>query len=207
MGLLPEGRWALAGVSRADSFVVNPHKWLFVPLDFSAFYTRRPDVVRAVFSLTPSYLEGDAGGRHDAMDSSLQLGRRFRALKAWMVWRTFGADGLVARLREHRRLAALFADWVQADADFELAAPVTMGVVCFRARSGATPEAADTLQKRLVEALNRGGETYLMHTRLRGRVTLRIALANILTTEHHLVDAWTAIRATLAELRREIATS
>jgi aromatic-L-amino-acid decarboxylase len=98
-------------------------------------------------------------------------------------------------LREHCRLAALFADWVQADAEFELAAPVVMGVVCFRARSGAGPEAADDLQERLVEAVNGGGEAHLMHTRLRGRIALRIALGNILTTEHHLADVWSAIRA------------
>ena len=204
MGLLPEGRWAVAGLSHADSLVVNPHKWLFVPLDFSALYTRRPEMVRAVFSLTPAYLEGDAH-EHDAMNSSLQLGRRFRALKAWMVWRTFGANGLVARLREHRRLAALFADWVRADAEFDLAAPVTMGVVCFRARSEGAPEVADVLQQRLVEAVNRGGETYVTHTRLRGRVTLRIAVGNILTTEQHLAGAWSAIRTTLAKVRGALA--
>ena len=108
--LLPEGRWVMDGVELADSVVVNPHKWMFVPLDFSALFMRRPELLRAVFSLTPEYLRGDAGGGDvNYMDYGIQLGRRFRALKAWMALRAFGRDGLAARIREHCRLARLWA--------------------------------------------------------------------------------------------------
>ena len=106
MALLPEGKWVMQGVELADSVVVNPHKWMFVPLDFSALFVRRPELLRAVFSLTPEYLRGDAAaGEIDYMDYGIQLGRRFRALKAWMAFRALGRDGLAARIREHCRLA------------------------------------------------------------------------------------------------------
>jgi len=196
MGVLPEGRWAMQGVERADSVVVNPHKWLFVPLDFSALYTRRPDMLRAVFSLVPEYLRGDAAhAERNYMDYGLQLGRRFRALKAWMVLRAFGTDGIAARIREHRRLAALFAGWIDAEPRFERAAPVTMGVVCFRATPRALrDEALDDFNERLAAAVNTSGEAYLTHTRLRGRLWLRLAVGNVLTTERHLAHTWDLVR-------------
>jgi aromatic-L-amino-acid decarboxylase len=196
MGVLPEGRWAMRGVERADSVVVNPHKWLFVPLDFSALYTRRPDVLRAVFSLVPEYLRGDAAhAERNYMDYGLQLGRRFRALKAWMVLRAFGADGIAARIREHRRLAALLAGWIDTDPGFERAAPVTMGVVCFRATPhGLRDSALDDFNERLAAAVNGSGEAYMTHTRLRGRLWLRLAVGNILTTERHLAHTWELLR-------------
>jgi aromatic-L-amino-acid decarboxylase len=190
IGILPEGRWAMAGVDMADSVVVNPHKWLFVPLDFSVLFTRRLDVVRDVFALRPRYLEGDASlGEPNFMDYSLQLGRRFRALKAWMVWRVLGAEGLRARIREHLRLATVFAGWVAGDPAFELCAPVTMGVVCFRAVGD------DDLNLRVASEVNGSGVAYLTHTRIRGRVALRVALGNILTEERHLARAWAVLRA------------
>ena len=141
MALVPEGKWAMQGVELADSVVVNPHKWMFVPLDFSALFVRRPELLRAVFALTPEYLSGDAAaGEINYMDYGLQLGRRFRALKAWMVFRAFGRDGLAARISEHRRLAQEWARWVEADPRFVLAAPVPMAVVCFRfAPAGLEP--------------------------------------------------------------------
>jgi aromatic-L-amino-acid/L-tryptophan decarboxylase len=205
MGVVPEGRWAMRGVERADSVVVNPHKWLFVPLDFSALYTRRPETLRAVFSLVPEYLRGDAAhAERNYMDYGLQLGRRFRALKAWMVLRAFGVDGIVARIREHRRLATLLAGWIDAEPGFERAAPVTMGVVCFRATPAALREAAlDDFNERLGAAVNGSGEAYLTHTRLRGRLWLRLAIGNVLTTERHLAHTWELLRkaASAPELR------
>jgi len=195
MAMLPEGRWAMAGADDADSIVVNPHKWLFVPLDFSALYTRRPELLRAVFALTPEYLQGDASGAaENYMDYGIQLGRRFRALKAWMVFRTFGEDGLRARIREHRRLAQLLASWIEADRAFELMAPVHMGVVCFRARSSSmAPGELDSLNESIVTAINETGKAYLTHTRLRGRLVMRLAIGNILTTQRHLADCWELI--------------
>jgi aromatic-L-amino-acid decarboxylase len=200
LGLLPEGRWAMAGVELADSVVVNPHKWLFVPLDFSALYTRHPRLLRAVFSLTPDYLRGDAPGGGtvdyvDYMDYGLQLGRRFRALKAWMVFRAFGRDGMAARVREHCRLARLLAAWVDADPLFTRAAPVPMAVVCFRCRPpGMDEEACDRLNEAIVDAVNAAGDAYVTHTRLRGRIVMRVGIGNVLTTERHVGHVWARVR-------------
>jgi aromatic-L-amino-acid decarboxylase len=196
MALLPEGRWAMAGADEADSIVVNPHKWLFVPLDFSALYTRRPEMLRAVFSLTPEYLSGDASGAaENYMDYGIQLGRRFRALKAWMVFRSFGEEGLRARIREHIRLARLFADCVDADPEFERVAPVPMAVVCFRAlAANAGDTQLDALNEAIVRSVNESGEAYITHTRLRGRTALRVAIGNVLTTEAQVAACWALIR-------------
>ena len=220
MALLEEGRWVMRGVGRADSVVFNPHKWLYVPLDFSALYVRRPESLRRVFSLVPEYLRGDAerAGRaaENYMDYGIQLGRRFRALKAWFVIRAFGRKGLAARIRESCRLARLFASWVEADARFELLAPVKMGVVCFRVlKKGTVKESGpgesesnelkslgsesdesqlNDFNERLLARLNATGEVYLTHTRLRGRLALRVAVGNVLTEERHLAQAWALIR-------------
>jgi aromatic-L-amino-acid decarboxylase len=196
LAILPEGRWAMAGTELADSIVVNPHKWMFVPLDFSVLYMRRAELLRAVFSLTPEYLRGDAaGGPVDYMDYGLQLGRRFRALKAWMVFRAFGRGGIAARIREHCRLAQQWAQWVDADPLFVRAAPVPMAVICFRcAPSGLDDEACDRLNEATVEALNASGDVYLTHTRVSGRIVMRVGIGNILTSERHLRMAWTRIR-------------
>ncbi len=196
LGILPEGRWALDGVDRADSVVVNPHKWMFVPLDFSALYTRHPAALRAVFSLTPDYLRGDAAvGQVDYMDYGLPLGRRFRALKAWMVFRAFGRAGIAGRIREHCRLAQLWASWADADPMFERAAPVPMAVVCFRCvRHGIDDDECDRLNAAIVRAVNASGEAYLTHTTLRGRTVMRVGIGNVLTTSEHLERAWECVR-------------
>ena len=129
------------------------------------------------------------------MDYGIQLGRRFRALKAWMVLRSFGRAGIVSRLREHLRLAQLFASWIDADPSFALAAPVTMGIVCFRYQpDGATGDEVNALNENIVERVNAVGRTYLTHTRLNGTVAMRIGLGNVLTTEEHLAEAWQVIR-------------
>src|SRR5712691_6118090 len=134
LALLPECKWVTAGWSEADSIVINPHKMLFVPFDFSALYVRDLGRLRRLFTLAPEHLHlrDPVGAEINYMDYGVQLGRRFRALKAWVVWRAFGRAGMAARIREHLRLAKLFADWIQEDNRFELSAPVVMGVVCFR---------------------------------------------------------------------------
>jgi len=203
MALLPEGRELMAGVDEADSVVVNPHKWLFVPLDFSTLYTKHPDLLRSVFSLVPEYLRGDAEQAEiNYMDYGIQLGRRFRALKAWMVFSTFGESGLVARIREHIRLAKLFAEWVSSDPDFELLAPVQMGVVCFRAnaKQGQSLKETNTLNQSIVKAINTSGQAYLTHTMLGETVAMRVAMGNVLTTEKHLTKVFELIR---QETRRQ----
>jgi aromatic-L-amino-acid decarboxylase len=197
MGIVPEGRWAMAGVDQADSVVVNPHKWLFVPLDFSVLYTRHPDLLRSVFSLVPEYLRGAAAPSEaiDYMDYGIQLGRRFRALKAWMVFRAMGREGIATRIREHCRLARLLADWVDADPSFTRQAPVPMAVVCFRyAPDGLDDEAVDRLNETIVARVNAAGDAYITHTRLAGRTAMRMGFGNVLTTERHLESAWARIR-------------
>ncbi|MEP7086879.1 MAG: aminotransferase class I/II-fold pyridoxal phosphate-dependent enzyme [Gemmatimonadota bacterium] len=197
LAMLAERRDVMAGVELADSVVVNGHKWLFVPLDFSALYTRRPEVLRSVFALTPEYLRGDADaeGAVDYMDYGIQLGRRFRALKAWMAIRAFGREGMEARIREHCRLAELFAGWVEEERCYSVAAPVTMAVVCFSYEpAGMDRASCDALNERIVESVNGGGDAYLTHTTLRGRRVMRIGVGNVLTQERHLKHVWRRIR-------------
>jgi aromatic-L-amino-acid decarboxylase len=196
--IVPECRHIMNGVERADSMVVNPHKWLFTPFDLSAFYCRRMDLLRHAFSLTPEYLKTtETGAVKNLMDTGVQLGRRFRALKLWMILRYFGAEGIRARLSEHMRLARLFAGWVDADPDFERLAPVPFSVVCFRARPrGKEWSEADleTLNQRLLDAMNATGEVFLSHTKLNGRFTLRLAVGNLRTEERHVARAWALAR-------------
>lgn len=192
--ILPERRHVLDGCERADSFLVNPHKWLTVPIDCTAFYTRRPEILRRAFSLVPEYLHT----QEDAvnfMDYTIQLGRRFRALKLWMVLRAFGASGLQEMIRRHIALAQEFASWVDEDPDFERVAPVPFSTVCFRARPrGVAEEAWDGFNERLLEAVNASGEAYLSHTRLRGRFVLRLAIGHLRTERRHVERCWKLLR-------------
>jgi aromatic-L-amino-acid decarboxylase len=200
--MIPEHRARFDGWQNADSIVVNPHKWLFVPFDLSAFYCRRMDVVRQAFSLVPEYLRS-AESAHNLMDTGIQLGRRFRALKLWMVLRYFGAAELRARYAEHMRLARVFADWIDRDDDFERLAPVPFSVVCFRAkprRSQLSGDALDTFNERVLDAVNASGEVFLSHTRLRGALALRLAIGHLRTSEAHVARAWELLRAHTAAL-------
>jgi aromatic-L-amino-acid decarboxylase len=193
MALVPEYRHVLAGAERADSLVVNPHKWLFTPFDLSAFYCRRMDDLRRAFSLVPEYLKTtESAPVKNLMDTGVQLGRRFRALKLWMVLRYFGADGLRERLREHCRLAQLFASWVDADPRFERVAEVPFSVVCFRCRPPHVSDEAllETLNQAILDAVNATGEVFLSHTKLHGTYVLRLAVCNVRTTERHVRRAW-----------------
>jgi aromatic-L-amino-acid decarboxylase len=195
--VLPERRGILDGADRADSLVVNPHKWLFTPFDLSAFYCRRMDVVRQAFSLTPAYLKTkEASQVKNLMDTGVQLGRRFRALKLWAVLRYFGASGIRARLAEHIRLAQLFASWVDEAPEFERAAPVPFSVVCFRMRAGKSldGDALDAFNARVLDSVNASGEVFLSHTELDGRFTLRLAIGHIRTTERHVRRAFESCR-------------
>jgi aromatic-L-amino-acid decarboxylase len=202
--MLPDFRARFDGWETADSIVVNPHKWLFTPVDLSAFYCRRMDVMRQAFSLVPEYLRTAEGSRgvRNLMDTGVQLGRRFRALKLWMVLRHFGAEGIRTVLREHIRLAQLFASWVDADEDFERVAPVPFSVVCFRARPRMPATAADIdgFNARLLDAVNANGDVFLSHTRLDDRLVLRLAIGHLRTTEHHVSRAWALLREHTAQL-------
>lgn len=201
--LLPEFRARFDGWEQADSIVVNPHKWLFVPFDLSAFYCRRMDAVRRTFSLVPEYLqtsEGERGAR-DLMDTGIQLGRRFRALKLWMVLRYFGASGIRAVLAEHIRLAQQFAHWVDGDPGFERLAPAPLSVVCFRAVPPEVPRAdLDRFNQLLLDRVNATGEVSLSHTRIDGRLALRLAVGHLRTQQVHVARAWELLREHAATL-------
>jgi aromatic-L-amino-acid decarboxylase len=177
----PELRWCLDGCDRADSLVVNPHKWLFTPMDCSALWTRRPEAFHAAFATVPEYLASTSDAV-DLKDFGPALGRRFRALKLWLVLRMYGAEGLRALIREHVRLAQLFASWVEAEAGWEVTAPHPFSAVCFR-RTGA-----DNFE--LARAATATGEVFVAATRLRGQDTIRLAIGNARTTEADVRQAW-----------------
>ena len=198
--MMPEYKWVSRGWEMADSIVVNPHKTLFVPLDFSVLYVRDLERLRRVFTLVPEVLRGDTiEGEKNYMDYGIQLGRRFRALKAWVIWRSLGREGIVERLCEQIRLANLLASWIKSDNRFELAAPISMGVVCFRFVRADKGE-IDRSNSEIVERINSSGRAYLTQTKLRGRTVMRIGLGNVLTMEEHLRQAWELIRKTAADL-------
>jgi aromatic-L-amino-acid decarboxylase len=180
-----EYRWCLNGCERADSFVFNPHKWLFTPIDASALYTRHPDIFKRAFSLVPEYLTTPVSGQVvDLMDYGVQLGRRFRALKLWWVLRCFGLDGVRERLRRHIEMAAEFARWIDDDPGFERLAPRPFSVICFRARpDGMTGEELDRFNMELMEHVNTSGEIFLSHTKLDDGIALRVAIGNLGTVE------------------------
>jgi aromatic-L-amino-acid/L-tryptophan decarboxylase len=194
-------RAKLAGLEEADSIVVNPHKWLFTPVHCSLLYLRDPDELKRAFSVVPEYLRTDDAGVTNLMDLGLQLGKRFRSLKLWMVIRAFGVEGLQERLREHLRLAQLFAGWVEVEPGFELAAPVPLGIVAFRALTGGGHEADDAFNERVLGEVNAAGPIFLSHSKLGGRYVMRVVVGNIKTTERHVTAAWELIRETAARLR------
>ena len=198
--MLPSHAHILKGAERADSIVVNPHKWLFTPFDLSAFYSQRMDVIRAAFSLTPEYLmTSEAAPVKNLMDTGIQLGRRFRALKLWMILRSYGARAIRRHLNSHISIAHSLAEWIDAHPDFERVAPVPLSVVCFRwnpsvpVGSAMSPDELDAANERLADLVNATGEVFLSHTRLRGRVALRIAVGHLNTTERHVRRAWDLI--------------
>jgi aromatic-L-amino-acid decarboxylase len=182
------------GFELADSVVVNPHKWLFTPIDCSCLFTSRPDDLRAAFALTPEYLRTSVDGVLNLNEYGPSLGRRFRALKLWAVLRCYGREGLQRTIREHVRLAELFESWVRDEPGWELCAPRPYSVVCFR------PEGDDSRSEALLEAVNAGGEAYLSHTRLESRHVLRFAVGNAATSEDDVRAAWHVLRREAARL-------
>jgi aromatic-L-amino-acid decarboxylase len=194
--IVPEFREILAGCERADSLVTNPHKWLFTPFDLSVLYCRHMDLLKRAFSLVPEYLRTPEQEKvRSGSDYGIQLGRRFRALKLWMVMRYFGHKGLAARIREHCRLARLFASWVEESKNWELMAPVPLGLVCFRALGD------DALSESIMHGVNASGRALLSHTRLNDKLTLRLSIGNIRTTERHVRDVWQLLNQQLQLLR------
>ena len=184
----PEHRWAFEGVERADSLVVNAHKWLFTPMDCSLLWTSRPDEFRDAFSLVPEFLRTTDEGAFNLSEYGPVLGRRFRSLKLWAILRCFGREGLQERIREAVRLAELFEGWVRDEPGWELCAPRRFSLVCFR------KEGLDEENEALLERANASGELFISHTRLDGRYVLRLALGNVRTTEDDVRRAWDVLR-------------
>ena len=200
--ILPEFRSLLDPAHGAESLVVNPHKWLFVPIDLSVLFVRDPELLRRTFSLAADYLATPETDVHNYMDYGLQLGRRFRALKLWFAIRTYGVHGLQAHLRGHIALAQEFAGWVAAEPQWEIAAPHPLSVVCYRFVPPGHDEAAtDALNAAIMEDVNADGRIFISSTKLHGRTVLRLAIGNERTTREDVVLAWQIIRAAAARLR------
>jgi aromatic-L-amino-acid decarboxylase len=197
--IVPELRYVLDGVEHADSLVLNPHKWLLVNFDCSAYFVRDVDTLLRTFTITPEFLRT----AHDPevanfRDWGIQLGRRFRALKLWFVIRSYGVEGLRATVRRHVALAREFAGWVEAAADFELLAPAPLGLVCFRYRPAGTradDPGLDRLNRELLARVNGTGRVFLTHTVLGGRYTIRLAVGQRCTERAHVEEAWRLVRA------------
>lgn len=197
MLLLPEGREMLRGIERADSLVFNPHKWLFVPMDCSVLWTRRPAVLKRAFALTPAYLEtAEQDVAVSQSDYSFQLGRRFRALKLWFVMRAFGTEGLARHVARHCALARQLEGWIRTTSGWEVVAPVPMSVCCFRHRPAGMEDEREleAVNARILDRVNADGRVFLSHTRLGGRYAIRIAIGNLRTQEEHVALAWRLLR-------------
>ncbi|MBV8490268.1 MAG: aminotransferase class I/II-fold pyridoxal phosphate-dependent enzyme [Candidatus Eremiobacteraeota bacterium] len=200
--IVPEYRYLLDGVAQADSLVVNPHKWMFIPMDLSVLFVKDEAMVRRAFSLVPEYLTTPEQDVVNYMDYGLQLGRRFRALKLWFVLRHLGVEGIREKLRGHIDLAAEFARWVEAAPAWEVLAPHPLSVVCFRyAPTGAVDEeSVDALNERLLHAANDTGEIFISHTKIDGRYALRLAIGNLRTTREDVAHAWAVLQREAAKL-------
>lgn len=200
--IVPELQELFKGWERADSIVTNPHKWLFTPFDLSVLYCRGLGELKKAFSLVPEYLKtSDESTVKNGMDYGIQLGRRFRALKLWFVMRYFGREGLIERIREHCRLARLFASWIEESENFEMLAPIPFALVCFRACPDGV-EDLDALNEKIMNDINASGEAYLSHTKLDGKFTLRLSVGSIRVEEKHLVKVWELLTNTAALNRR-----
>lgn len=203
--LVPEMRALFLGWERADSIVVNPHKWMWAPFDASLLLFRRPAVFHEAFSLVPEYVRASAtGGAHNYNEYGIQMGRRFRALKMWMMVRYFGAEGMARRVREHVAMARTFAAWIDADPDWERLAPVPLSTVCFRHRPRSLADRSgdagiarrlDAWNEAILEHVNASGHIYLSGTRLRERYVIRVALGNLHTGAEHVERCWELLRA------------
>jgi aromatic-L-amino-acid decarboxylase len=201
--ILPEMRPLFAGWENADSIVVNPHKWLFTQLDCSVLYCRRPEMLKRAFSLVPEYLRTPEGGDvKNFMDYGVSLGRRFRALKLWMVIRSLGREGIASAISDHISYTRKLADIIQADSNFQLLAPVPFSTLAFRfcpkklAKSDGTwsDSEINNLNERLLDAVNQTGKAFLSHTKLRGKFAIRMVIGNIKTNWEDVSETWDLIQ-------------
>lgn len=194
--MITEMKWITRGWDRADSLVINPHKWMFTPMDLSVYFTRKPDILKRAFSLSAEYLKTNQDSEvENLMDYGIQLGRRFRSLKLWFIIRYFGVDGLAERIKSHIELANEFAKWVDDEKDFERMAPAPFSTVCFRFNPGNLSEDdLNNMNERLLEKINQSGKIFLSHTKLNGKFVIRLTIGSIRHEKRHIVDAWDLIK-------------
>ncbi len=201
--VLPEMKYIFEGLENADSIVVNPHKWMFTPIDLSAFYTKKPEILKRAFSLIPEYLKTNVDNTvENYMDYGIQLGRRFRALKLWFIIRYFGVEGIQNRIREHINLTKKFSGWLKENNGFEILAPSPFSVLCFRyhPKNLNDENQLNELNEKLLNKINETGELFLSHTKLNGKFTIRIAISGLRTEERHVKKAWELIKKKSEEL-------
>lgn len=194
--MIPEMKWITNGWNRADSLVINPHKWMFTPMDLSVYFTRKPDILKRAFSLSAEYLKTNQDNEvENLMDYGIQLGRRFRSLKLWFIIRYFGVDGLAARIKNHITLATEFKGWIETENDFELMAPVPFSTVCFRFNpKDKTDDELNILNEILLERINESGKLFLSHTKLNGKFVIRLTIGSIRHERRSVEEAWKLIR-------------
>jgi aromatic-L-amino-acid/L-tryptophan decarboxylase len=199
---IPEMENFFNGWEKADSIVSNPHKWLFVPIDLSTLFVKKPEVLKRAFSLIPEYLKSSEDSLvENYMDYGIQLGRRFRALKLWFVIRYFGITGLKNRIASHISIAKQLAGWVEQSADFELLAPVNFSTVCFRAvLNGKSENELNEINEKLLSKINSTGEFFLTHTKLNGKFTIRLVVSGIRQELKHAEQAWQLVNKSLKEI-------
>ncbi len=201
--ILPEFQWMLDGREYIDSFVFNPHKWMFTNFDCTAYFVKDAGALIKTFELLPEYLKTRTRGKvNDYRDWGVPLGRRFRALKLWSVIRSYGVEGLQAKIREHINLADKLSAMISKEIDFEILAPVVISVVCFRYNpSGYNEDQINALNERLNHQLNDSGKLYLTHTVLNGKYTLRMVTAQTNVTIDHISKAWELIKTSARALK------
>ena len=200
--ILPEMQWIFKGIGNADSLVVNPHKWMFTPFDYSFFFTRKPEVLKRAFSVTAEYFDTSKDDVINYMDYGMQQGRRFRSLKMWFIIRYFGVEGIKNRIAEHLRLANEFADWIDSHSHFERMAPTPFSVVCFRThpKNVDDKDELNALNEKLLDEINKTGKLFLSGTTLNGSFVIRIAISSIRITEQNINNARQLIEQKLNEL-------
>jgi len=204
--ILPEYRWMIEGIESVDSFVFNPHKWMFTNFDCSAYFVRDPETLIRTFEILPEYLKTRTRGMvNDYRDWGIPLGRRFRALKLWFVIREFGVKGLQEKIRLHLALATKLKEMILGDQHIELMAPVPLNTVCFRIKPDGIEdeETINRYNEQLLQELNSSGKLYLTHTKLNGKYTLRMVIAQTNVTEQHVIRAWETIKEYAARITEQ----
>jgi aromatic-L-amino-acid decarboxylase len=201
--VLPEMRYIFKGIEKADSIVVNPHKWMFTPIDLSVFFTKKPEILKRAFSLVAEYLKtGEGTSVQNYMDYGIQLGRRFRSLKLWFIIRYFGVEGIQNRIQEHLDLTQELKKEIEKEKNFEIVAPIPFSVICFRFHPEGINDGPDldTLNEKLMNVVNATGELFISHTKLNNQLVLRIAISGIRTEKRHVDRGWELITTKAKEL-------